>query len=80
MVRGLRHFLRLVSAARVMARHDALFELDLAKDNLPPAALALRPIAKLRLPFERKVETSGDMAERLSAALAELSRQVASSM
>jgi ubiquinone biosynthesis protein len=72
MIRGLRHFLRLVSAARVMARHDALFELDLAKDNLPPAALALRPLAKLRLPFERKVETSGDMAERLSAALAEL--------
>ncbi|MGK2741920.1 2-polyprenylphenol 6-hydroxylase [Tepidicaulis sp. LMO-SS28] len=72
MIRALRNIRSLVRAARVMARHDALFELDLAKDNLPPIALALRPFAKLRFPWERRVAAEGDIADRLSAALSEL--------
>ncbi|MBI1774719.1 MAG: 2-polyprenylphenol 6-hydroxylase [Proteobacteria bacterium] len=62
MLRALRHALRLVSIARTLARHDALFVLELV-----PVAPALTALAGLM-----RREASGRPGERLAAALTDL--------
>ena len=73
MLDALRHSLRLIHAARVLARHDALFPFDLMRE-LPPALKLAKMIAGLRLPGER---TSAETREprpgiRLARALESL--------
>jgi ubiquinone biosynthesis protein len=63
MRRGLRNAWRLVAAARTLARHDALFPLDL----LPAPALAVRLAALLS-----RRNVPGRPGERLATALTEL--------
>src|SRR4051794_809233 len=63
MRRGLRNAWRLVAAARTLARHDALFPLDL----LPAPALAVRLAALLS-----RRDVPGRPGERLATALTEL--------
>lgn len=50
--RAARNALRLARAGRVLARHDALFPLEL-RGEMPAALLLLLAAAKLRLPWER---------------------------
>jgi len=76
MLRSVRSLARLTRAARVLGRHDALFPLEL-REEMPPILLALMPLAKLRLPFEKtREDASGDAGanagERLASALAAL--------
>jgi len=63
MLRALRHSLRLVRAARILARHNALFPLDL----LPQT----RPLLRLVDRFQDR-SAPGRPGERLAAALQEL--------
>lgn len=76
MLRSIRSFTRLMRAARVLGRHDALFPLELRKE-MPPLLLALMPLAKVKLPWERVPEeaagqANADAGERLATALAAL--------
>lgn len=76
MMRSVRSFTRLMRAARVLGRHDALFPLEL-REEMPAILLALMPLAKLKLPWEgTREEASGDAGanagERLASALAAL--------
>jgi len=65
MLRPVRNLVLLIRAARVMARHDALLPLEF-RQELPPAALALLPLARLRLPWEKP---RSDEGKGLAAAL-----------
>lgn len=72
MFRSLGHMLRLIKAGRALARHDALFPLEL-KGELPGAVLAALTLAKIRLPWEEKpAGTDEEPPARLAAALMEL--------
>jgi ubiquinone biosynthesis protein len=77
MFRATGNFVRLVRAGRVLARHDALFPLEL-RGEMPAALLFLLATAKLRLPWERvaATEAADDMdaepAARLAAAMMDL--------
>lgn len=67
------HMARLVRAGRALARHDALFPLEL-RGEMPAPLLALLALAKLRLPWETKPDAQTDMPPpaRLAAAMADL--------
>ncbi|HAD26323.1 MAG TPA: hypothetical protein DCF61_11375, partial [Alphaproteobacteria bacterium] len=59
------HILRLVRAARILARHDALFALE----DMPAPPVSLRialALARLRAPWEREPEvgTANDLPDR----------------
>lgn len=75
MFSSLRHAIRLIRAARVMSRHDALIP-DELRAELPPGAPLAIALARLRFPWESRSgdtsQTASDKAERLSVALAEL--------
>ncbi|MBX3509489.1 MAG: 2-polyprenylphenol 6-hydroxylase [Parvibaculum sp.] len=71
MLRAFRSIARLVRAARVLGRHDALFPLEL-REEMPGVLLMLMPLAKIRLPWEAAPERTGDAGERLATALAAL--------
>lgn len=72
MFRHLHSIVRLVRAARVLGRHDALVPVPF-REEIPPLLLAAMPLAKLRFPWEPAPEVSdGSDGERLAAALAEL--------
>lgn len=72
MLRHLRSLIRLVRAARVLGRHDALVPAPL-RAELPALVIAALPLAKWRLPWEAPLEiVSEHEGERLAAALAEL--------
>lgn len=62
MLRSLRHIQRLLSLARLLARHDALFALELA--GVSPALLRLAAIGV-------RADRSGRPGERLARALNE---------
>ena len=68
MLNDLRNLLRLIRTARILARYDALFPLDMV-GPLPPLARFARLVAKIRLPGEEAAETGGDAGTRLAAAL-----------
>eukprot|EP00439_Symbiodinium_sp_Y106_P088222 s1_g758.t1 len=59
---------RLLRAARVMARYDALFPPEF-EDDVPAFVKLGRSLAAIRLPWEPKPDASDDDAERLSTAL-----------
>ena len=66
------HFTRLIKAGRTLARHDALFPLEL-KGELPPSLLLLLSLGKIQFPWETKATDSATLpATRLANALAEL--------
>lgn len=73
MFRSLGHFVRLAKAGRALARHDALFPLEL-RGELPGSLLALMALAKIRLPWEEKPDAISGMTapERLAAAMMDL--------
>ncbi|MDO8422824.1 MAG: 2-polyprenylphenol 6-hydroxylase [Parvibaculum sp.] len=73
MFRSFGHITRLIKAGRALARHDALFPLEL-RGEMPGGLLALIALAKIPLPWERKAEDASTLAPpaRLAAALAEL--------
>ena len=73
MFRSLGHMTRLIKAGRALARHDALFPLEL-RGEMPASLLALIALAKIPLPWEHKAENANDLAPpaRLAAAMAEL--------
>jgi len=73
MFRSLGHFARLAKAGRALARHDALFPLEL-RGEMPGTLLALLALAKIRLPWEDKPDAISDMAppQRLAAAMMDL--------
>ena len=54
MWRALPNSLRLVRVARTLARHDALFPLELARE-MPTSLRLLRMVAAARPPWSRKV-------------------------
>ena len=66
------HLTRLIKAGRTLARHDALFPLEL-KGELPPSLLLLLSLGKIQFPWEAKAADSTlPPATRLANALAEL--------
>jgi ubiquinone biosynthesis protein len=68
MFRATGNLVRLVRAGRVLARHDALFPLEL-RGEMPGALLILLALAKLRLPWEEVSAAEGEAGDRLAAAL-----------
>ncbi len=68
MFRAIRNLTRLVRAGRVLARHDALFPLEL-RGEMPAALLMLLTAAKLRMPWEERAESGEEPAARLATAL-----------
>ncbi len=73
MLRAFRNLTRLVRAGRVLARHDALFPLEL-RGEMPGIVLFLLTVAKLRLPWEEAAPDAGgaEPAARLAIALEKL--------
>ena len=73
MFRAFRNISRLVRAGRVLARHDALFPVEL-RGEMPATLLFMLGVAKLRLPWEQSApETEGnEPASRLASALEQL--------
>ena len=65
---ALRNMTRLLRAARVMARYDALFPPEF-EDDVPAFVKLGRSLAAIRLPWEPKPDASDDDAARLSTAL-----------
>ncbi|MDR3500766.1 MAG: 2-polyprenylphenol 6-hydroxylase [Parvibaculum sp.] len=73
MFRSALNLMRLARAGRVLARHDALFPLEL-RGEMPGPLILLMALAKIRMPWERR-EAAIDGAEpavRLAAALMQL--------
>ena len=68
MFRAVRNLTRLVRAGRVLARHDALFPLEL-RGELPAAMLLLLAAAKIRMPWETPAAGDSEPAARLATAL-----------
>ncbi|HUD50182.1 2-polyprenylphenol 6-hydroxylase [Parvibaculum sp.] len=73
MIRAVRNLTRLIRAGRVLARHDALFPLEL-RGEMPGIVLFLLAAAKLRLPWEEAAPEAGgaEPATRLATALEKL--------
>lgn len=73
MFRSLGHMARLIKAGRTLARHDALFPLEL-KGELPASLLALLALARISLPWERRAEGTNPASPpaRLAAAMVDL--------
>lgn len=68
----LSHIMRLIRAGRALARHDALFPLEL-RGELPPAFLMLLSLGKIQMPWEEKANDNAlPPPQRLANALAEL--------
>jgi ubiquinone biosynthesis protein len=59
---------RLVRAGRIMARYDALFPPEF-EDDVPGIVKVGRAVASIRLPWEPKPDSNGNVAARLSSAL-----------
>jgi ubiquinone biosynthesis protein len=64
---------RLIKAGRALARHDALFPLEL-RGEMPGPVLFLLTLGKIRLPWEARPDEATDLPapQRLAAALADL--------
>lgn len=73
MFRATGNLVRLIRAGRVLARHDALFPLEL-RGEMPGVVLLLLAAAKLRLPWERTSDddANAEPAARLAAAMVDL--------
>lgn len=68
MFRAIRNLMRLARAGRVLARHDALFPLEL-RGEMPAALLFLLAAAKIRMPWDAAAPGAGEPAARLATAL-----------